>query len=179
MSRVLTPTAAALLDTIPPYYRADPLTQAVMQGLGGRIDELSTFAWEIRRRFILPQYAADDEYGSLPFWERLMRLPVAPGADEARRKAVLLAHWRKRRARTGAGWLELLTLLLGTSLWTHQEGPVPGHITITISNLDTSYAANQLALLARQITPAGLVINFVFTDGFLVGYSTVGSGPLL
>jgi hypothetical protein len=177
--RVLSAEATKLLDMVPPYYRGDPLSQAIMQAVGGRIAEAETLAFEVRRRFVLPQYAADDEYGSLAYWERLMRLPVNPGADEARRKAVLLAHWRKRRARTGAGWVELLTLLLGTTLWSHAEGPVPGHVTITISNLATSYAANQIALLARQITPAGLVINFVFTDGFLVGYSTVGSGPLL
>lgn len=181
MTRVLTDTAVELLGTLPPYYRQDPLAQAVMQGIGGRVDELFALAEELRLRFTLPQNADDDEWGSLSYWERLMGLPVAPaGVTEARRLEVLLAHYRKREARTGAGWVALLTLLLGTTLWDYEEGPIPGHITITISDPTTSYAANVVALLARAITPAGYVINFAYTDGFLVGFSSIGSAsPLL
>lgn len=179
MSRVLTPTATRMLSRIPAYYRRDPLSQAVMLGMGGRVDEVEAMTEQIRA-FMFPQLAGEDGWGSLAYWERLMRLPVEPaGVPEARRLAVVLAHWRKRRAKTGAGWVELVTLLLGTSLWTHEEGPVPGHITITVSNLEESYVANQIARLVRDITPAGYVINFVFTGGFLIGFSTVGSGPLL
>lgn len=181
MSRVLTSTALAMLATLPPHYRSDPLTQAIMQGLAGRIDEMLDLADELRRRFTLPQHAANDEWGSLDYWERFMRLPVAPtGATEQQRIAVLLAHYRKHRARTGSGWVALLTLLLGTTLWTHEEGPVPGHITITTSSPNASYGASMIAALAREITPAGYVLNFAYTDGFLVGFSSIGStSPLL
>lgn len=168
-----------MLTRIPAYYRRDPLAQAVMLALAGRIDELDAMTEQIRA-FMFPQLASVDEWGSLEYWERLMRLPINPeGITEERRLAVLLAHWRKRRARTGIGWVELVTLLLGTELWTHEEGPTPGHITITLSNIEDSYVVNQVARLVRDITPAGYVINFVYTGGFLIGFSTVGSGPLL
>lgn len=169
----------ALLDDSPYYYAQDDAALAVLDSLGRELQRVEDLIVDIRDRFAFPHLAQDDEYGSLPFWERLLGLPIAPpDLTVAERQASVLAKFRKRRAGRGIDWEDVMTTIIGTTLWSYQEGPAPYTIILTIPQDPGSYSAARINAYAREITPAHIALSYVTGTGFVIGLSAIGLDPL-
>ena len=82
---------------------------------------------------------------------------------------------KRRRAGAGAGWVELITLVLNSGAWTHTENdPDDYELTLEIPFPSTSFVAGGTEQLLRDVSPAHLQITIVYTDSFRVGISEVG-----
>jgi uncharacterized protein YmfQ (DUF2313 family) len=165
-------TEQMLDDLMPELADSDDVRQVVrLSGL-----ELARLEAEARglSESVLPTQASD-EYRTLQMWEKLLGLPVAPaGATEEQRRSLVLASVRKLHSSSGADWVDAITQALGTSTWTHEEGPADYQITIRTPYAAGGLVPGQVAVLARRLTPAHLTVATGFTTGFLVGISTVG-----
>lgn len=168
--RTLTATAERLLDDLPPYLRSDPHAQGYTLAFANEADRAWAMLNSLATKFL--PHSADDEFRTLGMWERLLGLPVEPvGISEDDRSTKVVAFFRSRKAASGAKWLELLTTALGSGDWTHQEGPGDYEVTITIPFASGGYSAVAVESLLRKITPAHLVVNAQYAEGFIIGDS--------
>lgn len=111
----------------------------------------------------------------LSMWETMLGLPVAPpGITLADRRAKVQAHIQARNSAAGTDWIAVLSAALGTTAWTHLEGPADYTVTITIPPGGGSYNLGQITAIARKITPAHLDVIVTSGTGFVVGVSDVG-----
>lgn len=174
--RVLSDRALTMLEDLPPFLRDDPTVQASLQVIASEYDRVQTLAEEIRRtRF--PQYA-DDANGFLAQWERVLGLPVAPSLSVEQRRAIVLAHLRKRHASAGSDWEQAVQDALGGVPFSYTEGPEDYTIHVTIPFGGTSLSAARAEALLREITPAHLQIVTSYSEGFLIGISRIGIEPI-
>lgn len=166
-----------MLDTLPPYLADEPKVQRLYQVVANEID----YADELldKLRVGLTPHTAHDELFGLSMLESELNLPVAPeGESLERRREKVLAYLRARRAGTGAAWVSLLTLALGSSPWAYHEGPENWTVHILIPYASSAFSAGRVLALARAITPAHIDIVASYSEGFLVGISEIGVEPL-
>lgn len=170
----LTPRAQAMLAKLPPYLADDDLVQRLCEAKAREFDRLETFLNTIREK-ILPQNA-DDEYGLLGIWERVTGVPVEPeNISLSLRRARVMAGLRRRTIGIGEGWAELISLLLNTEGWEHDENnPSAYKMAIQIPFPSTSFQAGAVEALLKKITPAHLQLTISYSDTFRVGISEVG-----
>lgn len=170
----LSPRAESMLAKMPPYLADDDLVQRLCEAKAREFDRLEAFLNTVREK-VLPQNA-DDEYGLLGIWERTTGVPVEPvNVSLAQRRARVMAGLRRRTIGIGEGWAELITLLLSTEGWEHDENnPKAYEMSIHIPFPSTSYQAGGLEALLKKITPAHIRLNISYSDTFRVGISEVG-----
>jgi uncharacterized protein YmfQ (DUF2313 family) len=164
-------TEQMLDDLMPELAESDDVRQVVrLSGL-----ELARLEGEARglSESVLPTRASD-EYGTLGMWELLLGLPEAPaGVSVEGRRALVTASIRKLHTSSGADWVAAITQALGTDVWEHEEGPSPYQITILVPP-GAATTPEQVAVLARRVTPAHLTVATGFIGGFLIDDSDIG-----
>lgn len=170
----LSPRAEKMLGKLPPYLADDDLVQRLCEAKAQEFERVEAFLATIREK-VQPQNA-DDEYGLLGLWERITGVPVEPeNVSIQQRRARVMAGLRRRTVGIGEGWAQLITLLLSTEGWEHDENnPKPYEMAIQIPFPSTSYQAGGLEALLRKITPAHIRLNISYSDTFRVGISEVG-----
>lgn len=175
-----------MLDDMPPYYRDDPMTQAVIVAYANEYDRIEAAVRQVQAAGF-PTQSADVTLvvGAatarlLSMWETLLNLPVAPaGVPLADRQAKVVAHIRKRKSGRGADWAATITEALGGSTsWTYTEGPGAYQVTVNLPYVAGSYTAGQVQALVSAISPAHLDMIVRYGQGFLVGINFVGIDPL-
>lgn len=176
----LSPDAAALFAYLPASYGTDPATDVdpiVARWLEAEAAELGKVrgVLEALRATTIPS-TADDTVRSLQRWEKVMGLPVAPaGVTVTQRRANLISAILARNVAYGRDWTAAISALIGVPGWSVEGNtPGPNQLTIHVPYSSTSFAAGQLRLRARRITPAHIEIIFDFAGGFIVGFSDVG-----
>lgn len=161
---------------MPPYLADDYYVQAIIDSHARELQRVEDTTTAVLRTMF--PGSADDTFGFLSLWESVLGLPVAPsGASVEQRRSKVVAGLQKQNAGAGSGWIALLTEALGGSAWAYVEAnPVtdPYEVHIFIPYAGGSYSAEQVALLARQITPAHLDVIVSYEEGFLVGISQIG-----
>lgn len=171
---VLSERGNAMLDKLPPYLSDDDMIQRLVDAWGRELQRIEDFL-DVLREKLRPQNA-DDEYGILGLWERVAEIPIEPvGVSLSARRNRLMAALRRRSVGIGEGWSDLITLLLGTEGWEHDENnPTPYKMQLEIPFPSTSYQAGALEALLRRITPAHIQMFISYSDTFRVGISEVG-----
>lgn len=184
MPRVLSQKALDMLADLPPYLQNDGMVQGVVAAQAGEYQRIESAATAILNG-IFPAQANDVPILGvwtarlLSMWETLLNLPVNPaGVTLADRQAKVQAHIQARNSGAGSDWIATLSQAIGTSAWTHLEGPAAYTVTITLPGVSGTYSAGQVAQIARQITPAHLDVIVAFAGGFIVGVSLIGIQPL-
>lgn len=182
--RVLSDKAQTLLADLPPFLREDGMVQGVVQAQAGELQRIEDAATAILGA-IFPAEAQDLVVQTrwtarmLSMWESMVNLPVAPvGVVTTERQAKVLAHIQGRNSGAGSDWIRTLSQAIGSTAWTHQEGPGAYTVTITVPASTGSYLLGQIGAIARLITPAHLDIIVSGGAGFIVGVSRVGIEPL-
>jgi hypothetical protein len=174
--RELSAKGQELLAMMPPYFSDAPYVQTIIDAHARELQRIEDAAAAVLRTMF--PATADDTYGFLSLWESILGLPVAPGGTTlAARRAKVLAGLQKQNAGAGSGWIALMNEALGGSPWAYVEAnPVtdPYEVHIFIPFAGGSYSAEQVATLARQITPAHLDVIVAYDEGFLVGISQIG-----
>lgn len=173
----IAPITERMLSYMPPWFRSDPMVQAILDALGREQQRIADAA-EAVGLGLFPQNATDGPYGNfLSLWETLLGLPVAPtGVSTENRQAYVLAAFRGRDVTQGSSWVAAIDLALGGNLWTYQEGPDDYTINIFFSLNEVARWAVEGAI--RQITPAHLDAAFGDPEGFIVGEGFVGEDRL-
>lgn len=166
-------TAEAVLDDLPPYLGDELLTRRIYEAGANELDRARTTLLGIRGG--LQPLTATDTYNGLSMLEAQMGLPVAPaGETEDARREKLLAYLQARRAGTGAAWVRLLSLALGSTPWSYREGPADFTVVIRFPYAAGTFTAGRVLALARAITPAHIDIIASYSEGFLIGISLIG-----
>lgn len=171
---LITGTAAAHLEMLPPVLRDDPSYQAVIYALAKEIDRLESFIEQVRAQF--NPNTADV---MLKAWEVMTGVTVEPsGQTVAERRSTVVAMLRKRVASpTGLSWEDNVTALVGPG-WSYQEHvegdgttPPAGTIRVILPFPPTSdrYALTERML--RQITRAGKDLQLQYSGGFVLDES--------
>ena len=62
-----------------------------------------------------------------------------------------------------------MTTARGTTLWDYSEGPNPYQIVLKFPWSAGGYSVSTVLALARRVTPAHLVLNATYEEGFIVG----------
>jgi uncharacterized protein YmfQ (DUF2313 family) len=177
MPATLSDRALDLLGDLPPYERDDPAIQAIIAAVADEIAVLEATANEILQG-LFPQNA-DDTYGTLSYYERLLALPVAPpGQSLDQRRAMVLSYLATRKSASAADWVATLNRALGGAVWSYEEGPGDYQVTLHIPYEEGGYTVSQVLNLARAITPAHLDVLGSFNEGFLIGISEIGVSTL-
>jgi hypothetical protein len=178
----LSPTAARIFDSLPPYYGGDPTLARIVQGIANEIDRCEAYLISVQNGLV--PTLADDSLGMLSIWEGILGLPIAPPSESlAVRQQAVQAAMVGRRCRTTAEWVNAMNTLLGSTTWSYQVGvPSTGEITITTTFPSTSYFQGVIAVIARRLIPANYLIAGASggsgggsgTGHFIVGISAVG-----
>lgn len=170
------PVGLVMLDDLAPELADDPTVQNVLNAVGREmqrfVDAASAFF-----QAMFPQNT-DDVHKQLSMWEMLLGIGTNPALTVVQRRAVVQGYVQQRSVGSGASWIALLSLALGTSNWTHLEGPGNYQVTITLPSRTGSPQASTIVALAARVTPAHLQIIAGFNGGFLVGISQLGVEPL-
>lgn len=167
------PLAVEHLNDLPPFLRDDPDIRAIVychakeaERQEQRLDELLAE--------LFPQSAT--EVG-LPWWETLMRITVEPeGLTVEERRETVIAYLRKLRGEAGGEeWIANVTSLIGPT-WSYVEhdpddptsSPPPYTVRVSVPFEPGvgEFAATER--LIREITPAHLDIELVYSGGFLL-----------
>lgn len=165
--------AQEALEDLPPHLADSDLTQRLVNTVALEFQRIEDFLTTVRDK-LRPQNA-DDEYGTLELWERLLEIPVNPPVSVNVRRARVIAALKRLTTGIGEGWTHLITVLLQSSNWTHDENnPNAYELTITIPYPSTSFQAGQLEALLERISPAHLQLDISYSDAFRVGISQVG-----
>jgi uncharacterized protein YmfQ (DUF2313 family) len=169
----MSPKGQDLLDTLPSYYEEDSATRTVIDVMGRELQRVEDAGSAIQKG-AFPQYA-DDTYGLLGVWEQMMGLPVEPtGTSVAVRRTKVLALLQGRRQGYGYSWVARMTRALGTAQWSYTEVPASYTVNILLPFGSGTYSNAQVAAIARQITPANLIITVNDAPHFVVGINHVG-----
>lgn len=169
----LSDRAREALSSLQPELADSAEVQAVIEPLASELGRVDDAAMDVCWRLFPAN--ADDKYRTLAMWEFILGLPVEQsGVSVAQRRNAVVALAKSRESPSGASWVDLISTLLGSTGWTHQEGPTAYNVTLTIPYVAGGITAAQLANVARKITPAHLQLNTTYTAGFLIGISNVG-----
>lgn len=167
----LTDRAAVLLGDIQPELADDPIVQMALQAVANELDRVDQAAQSLRDGFF-PTTATDP---ALSLYEEAFGLPVAPPTQTLdQRRALVIAHFRKRIAGSGLDWEAALTQAMGTTQYTYFEGPLPYQVTITYGFVAGAPTAQAVQAFAREITPAHVRVLAAYSGGFLIGISNIG-----
>lgn len=168
------PLALQWLDDMPPFYREDPLTQAVLNAQAGEMARVQAFADALMNA--LP-YEATDSNRMLSLWELQTGLPVAvQGVLEVTRRAALVAHISRRAASSEEAWASAMTEAIGSTLWSYETETTDGEITVHLPFAVASPEAQRVRVFARAITPAHLTLIFQYGEGFIFDDSPFDTG---
>jgi hypothetical protein len=171
----LTERALLLLGDLPPYLADDEhVTQRTVNAIAKELERIDTAAADLASLGFAQN--ATDEYNTLSILEDGAGLPVAQAgvSEEARRDAVLTAE-RSHHADSGADWVELMTLALGSGTsWSHEDDFAAYTVRIALPGTSGSLQAQQVMRFARLVTPAHLALNFLFEGGFILGEGEIG-----
>lgn len=162
-----------LLGDLPPYYFEDPPTRQVLNAFVEEIGRLEDAAATVQAgRF--PQ-TADDTYGALSNWERLLGLPVASNyLNLAQRQARAVARWRARNGGEGQDWVTAVTEAIGTGSWEYDENyPGPYQVTVWVPFAVGSAQFKAVEAAIRPLTPAHLELIIDNRGRFIVDVSKV------
>jgi uncharacterized protein YmfQ (DUF2313 family) len=177
LARSFIPLTYRMLDDMPPYEADEPMIQLYVDTVARELQRIYDAGQVLRHQF-WPQNA-DEDYQALAMWEGILGLPIEPnGVRPPARRAIVMAKLRARHVSSGLRWVELLTAALGSEVWTYQEGPEDYTIRISIPFKEGSWRAGQVAQAARDITPAHLVIDVDYTDGFILNESLLSTDRL-
>lgn len=182
--RYVSAKALELLELMPPYLTDDTLVVAIECAYGSEYQRIEDAQAAVRDA-AFPTHTDDIRLPTgtrvwlASMWESLLRLPVSPvGVTIAERRAKITAHIRKRNSGHGSDWVATLSEALGTTPWSYQEGPGDYQVTIHIPHAAGTYSADQVLVLAREITPAHIDVLPAYSEGFLIGISLIGVEPL-
>jgi uncharacterized protein DUF2313 len=154
----------------------DPTNQAILRALGRELERIEAAGRAIAEAS--KPSGATDAYRLLGVWEMTLGLPVErPGTSLAERQAAAVAALRRRQAARALDWRALLTQAIGSTNWDHIEIS-PYQVTVILPVAGATYTAQRVAELAREITPANLVLGVVFDAGFVLSESQVGVSAL-
>lgn len=168
---MITARAETLLGDIQPELADDPIVQMVMQAVGNELDRIETAGIGLRDGF----YPAQATEPAISLYEELFGLPVAPtGQSLDTRRQLVVAHFRKRIAGSGADWEDALTKAMGTTQYSYLEGPGPYQVTIRYGFAIGAPSAAAVRAFAREITPAHIDVLAAYSQGFLIGISLIG-----
>lgn len=168
MPRVMTEKGQELLEMYPYFMQADPVIQAICNAEGEEFVLLHEKIDELSRNLIVGT-ASEHLY----LYESLLKLPVAPvGLSEAARLGIVLAFMsRATISGSGIDWERVATQILGVT-WTYSVGGTNNSVlTVQIPYAPGSIQTQLLEILLETITPASMVINVTFTDGFILDAS--------
>lgn len=168
----LVPTGQTMIDDLSPELGDDPTVRNVLNAVAKECDRLSAAASSFFES-MFPQNT-DDTHKQLSVWEMLLGIATNPALTTVQRRAVVQGYVQQRSVGSGASWIALLSLALGTSAWSHSEGPGDYQVTITLPSRSGSPQANVIVALAARVTPAHLQVIPSFGAGFLVGISQLG-----
>lgn len=177
MPELLSDKTVEMLEDWPPYLAADAQAQGILDPLARELVRVDDTMNEIRTK-MLPQNCSD-EYRTAAMHERVLELPVEPaGKTLAERRALILAHYRRRYESGSSFWAEALTESFGTTDWSWHLGPGQLAITIKVATLGGTWTAQAVWQLARGLTPAHLDLYVQYGTGFIIEVSQVGVDTL-
>lgn len=172
--RVLTPTAARMLGSLPPFLHDDPDVRAVM-AVYGREAELAQQQLEWLVDQVTPVNVDD---AGLRLWERLLRL-AGDGDLEQRRAAATNALRALSQEGSGSNWVAALTEEIGGG-WAHAEhnpddasSPPANTVRITVPHSPGSAEFEQTRRAVRARTHAHLEVQVVAGAGFVLDRSAL------
>lgn len=172
-SPTLSAKAQAILADLMPEMSEDTSVQIVIDALARELQRIEDAGYDIVQRMFA--HNADDKYRTLGMWESMLGLPVEPpGIDLATRQNAVQALVQSRNSSSGLEWINLITIVLGSSGWTHQEGPSAYTVTLRVPYVAGGIVAGQLTRVAQRFTPAHLNLAATYDEGFLIGVSLMG-----
>lgn len=176
MALAISDTGEVMLGDLSPELADDPTTQNILSALGREFERLVATALALFNGFF-PQNV-DTTYNQLEMWEMLLGISPNPALTVVERRAIVQGYVQQRSVGSGASWVALISVALGTPNWTHQEGPGAYQLSITLPSRTGSPSASAISALAKRVTPAHLQLIVGFDGGFLVGVSELGVEPL-
>jgi uncharacterized protein YmfQ (DUF2313 family) len=177
LARQFIPLTWRMLNDMPPYEADEPWVQVYVDTIARELQRIYDAANLLLHEF-WPQNA-DEDYMALSMWEGILGLPIQPdGVRPATRRQIVMAKLRARQVSSGKRWVELLTAMLGTEVWSYQEGPPDYTITITIPFKNGTWRAGQVTQMARAITPAHIEIDTMYAEGFILNESLLSTDRL-
>ena len=163
---------ALLLDDLPPFEQSAAEVQAVLRAVANELARI-----DAGRQALIQNFFPLSADVLLPMFESLLGLPVNPTGLSLDSRRQLAATYMQRLKSEGRGldWIALLTALVGT--WNYAEhDPAnvlsPAAYTVNV-NIPQALAGVAWPLI-RDVTPAHLVINEGYIEGFFVGITNIG-----
>ncbi|HEX7088720.1 MAG TPA: putative phage tail protein [Longimicrobiales bacterium] len=179
---LLHPLAKEWLDQLPHPLGTDPDIHAVIHCYMREEERKRTRIEEVRAQFS-PLTAT--ELG-LPWWEKLLRLTVAPAGwtVEQRRDAVVASIRRLRVRMTGLDQEGAITRLIGPG-WTYEEhdpavptSPPPGVVRFYLPTLPAGDLYERYERMIRGVIETHLDIETQFEGGFVLDEDLLDEGLL-
>lgn len=151
----------------PLFLRDDPVIQAICNAEGEERVLIDAAVEELKRTVFA--VTADT---NLHLWEASLGLPINPPYSVADRREVVLAFLaRAIISGSGLDWEFVANQILGVA-WTYSVGGTNNSVvTITIPYRPGSLKARVLEALLESTTPASMVINVTYAEGFILDES--------
>lgn len=167
----LSAKAQEMMDTLPDYYRGEPLVERIIQAWANEVDRQDRVLDQIEVE--LQPGAATDELGLLPLWESTLGLPARPsGATVVQRRGKVLAALRKLDSGSSADALSTIVAAMGeTPFAVYRDTPDVLSDTLEIPFMSGTYNAGLIQSLALRIWPAHRRLYMRYLDGFLADVS--------
>jgi uncharacterized protein YmfQ (DUF2313 family) len=174
----LSATAARMLDSLPDYYRGEPIIERVLQAWADEIDRIDALLDRVKDGLVAS--LAGDDLRMLALWEALFGLPVEPAeASVAQRRAKVDAALRRLEAGSAAGYLDVLTAAMGSGAWELlRDTPDPLHDTLQLAYGEDTYQAGVVDAITAQMHPAHRELHTHSEEGFLLDRSQLDHDTL-
>lgn len=174
---MLSPTATRMLDTLPVYYRDNPIVLRILQARANEIDRIDAMIDAVKQGMI--PAASDDTLGLLALWEFILGLPIRPpSATVEQRQATITAGVKRLTAATAADVLGLLASQLGVAFSINRDDPVALEDTITLHMVEGIYTSEILLRTLRKVWPAHRLLNVRYDAGFALDVSHLDEDAL-
>lgn len=177
-STLLTARTYAYLETVPVEMREDPDIIAVAYCYAQEYERQMQFLDRVQANTI----ASTADSLTFKIWEALFGLNAGASTDAQR--SLMLKTFLRAQDGTGAGWISLLTQLIGAD-WTYAEH-VPGVastpaqetivVTVTFSASSENFRLVQTFL--AMITPVNIQFILQNAAGFVLDLSQLDTQPL-
>lgn len=173
---VLTDLGLDLLADLPSWARPAPEFRAIAHAQANESERIRAAAVSVRNNLIP---ARADELG-LPWWETMLKLPVAPAGDsvDIRRARVLGALGRAIGDKPlGLTWEANVTALIGGG-WTYEEQTAPNTTTVTIPYPPDSAVYLGFGAAIRPFSPAHVAFVVASSEAFALDDSLLDTDAM-
>lgn len=161
------PRLERMLETIPPFYRNDPVVRGLLNAEAKELDRLEEALLAVQ---LIPFPRRSEKFLSL--WEQFFDIPIEPEESiTVRQNLVLREFQRIAQVTYGIVWEERLGAAIG-GVWTYEEDE--GIINIILPYSEGAGKTRFITNYARAITPAAWEIHVFFAEGFILGVSELG-----